>query len=155
MNNSFYCCLFFVTGLRSYGDVEGHAVVLVRCEPSCLKFMNSWGQYWGDGGFFRIQNSDVLSDMKFFDVQWEENELEPNEKEAFKREGVNKAGWISQTFSSLNELDYECPECQGVSKVGDYAGNLLEAKCPKCRRLFKPDHEGVMQSLYISSRDFA
>ena len=153
--NHFIVLFIFIIGLSSNGDVIGHAVVLVRCEPSCLKFMNSWGQKWGDGGFFRIQNSDVLHEMKFFDVFWKEDDLYPSEKEAFRRKGVNKAESISQTFSSLNELDYECPKCHHVSKVGAYSGNLLEAKCPKCKRLFKPDHEGVMQSLYISSRDFA
>lgn len=116
--------------------------------------MNSWGQDWGDGGFFRIQNASVLREMKFFDVYWDEDNLYPSEKEAFKRKGADEAKNISQTFSSINELDYECPKCYCVSKIGDYAGNVLEAKCPKCRKSFKPDHEGLMQSLYISSRDY-
>ena len=128
----------------------GHAVVLVRCEPSCLKFMNSWGQDWGDGGFFRIENSKVFPDMKFYDV----DVLTPSKKETLTRKGTDEAKKISQTFSSINELDYECPECQQVSRVGDYAGNLLAAQCPKCQKVFKPSHEGVMQSLYTSFRNF-
>ena len=116
--------------------------------------MNSWGQHWGDAGFFRIQNASVLPEMQFFDVYWNEDDLHLSEKEAFKNKGVHVASKISQTFSSINELDYECPECHCASKVKDYGGNLLGAKCPKCSKSFKPDHEGVMQSLYISSRDF-
>lgn len=116
--------------------------------------MNSWGDQWGDGGFFHIQNASVLPEMEFFDVYWDEDDLYDSEKEAFRRRGTDKAKELTQTFSSINELDYECPKCHQVSKVGDYVGNLLEAKCPKCQEPFKPDHEGVMQSLYISSRDF-
>ena len=92
--------------------------------------------------------------MEFFDVYWNEDDLNSSEKKAFKKKGANEAKKISQTFASINELDYECPECHHISKVGDYAGNLLETKCPQCRKSFKPDHEGVIQSLYISSRDF-
>ena len=146
--------LFNYIGLNSYDDVAAHAVVLVRCEPNCLKFMNSWGQHWRDGGFFRIQNADVLPEMEFFDVYWSEDDLYSSEKKAFKKKGANEAKKISQTFASINELDYECPKCHHISKVGDYAGNLLEAKCPYCRKSFEPDQEGVKQSLYISSRDY-
>ena len=101
-------CLHLAVGLSGYSRVVGHAVVLVRCEPSCLKFMNSWGQDWGDGGFFRIENSKVLPKMKFYDV----DVLIPNKKEDLRRKGIDKAKEVSQTFSSINELDYECPECQ-------------------------------------------
>lgn len=155
MSCIFHCSvLYLIVDPRSYGHPMGHAVVLVRCEPYCLKFMNSWGQDRGDGGFFCVQNATVLPKMEFFDVYWDEDDLYPSEKEAFIWRGADEAKWISQTFSSLNELDYECPKCYWVSKVGDYTGTVLEAQCPLCRNLFKPDHEGVMQSLYISSRDF-
>ena len=50
----------FYTDPKRKPDPGGHAVVLVRCEPNCLMFMNSWGQKWGDRGFFCIKNAKVL-----------------------------------------------------------------------------------------------
>ena len=133
-------------------DPAGHAVVLVRCEPDCLIFMNSWGQKWGDRGFFRIKNAEVLPNMRFFDIFWKECDLQPREKEAFKQKGTDIAKDISQDLVTIYNLDYECPKCKKTSKVRDYTGHLLEAKCPKCHAQFKPDHVGVMQSLYLNSR---
>ena len=90
-------------------DRRGHAVVLMRCEPNCLMFMNSWGQSWGDRGFFRIKNAKVL-DMEFFDVYWRDDDLLPIEKEAFKQKGTDIAKEISQDLTSIYNLDYECPK---------------------------------------------
>lgn len=126
-------------------------MVLVRCEPNCLIFMNSWGQKWGDGGFFRVKNAQVLPDMKFFDVYWNECDLKPSEIEAFKQKGTDVAKDITQDLMSVYNLDYECPKCKSASKVKDYTGHLLEAQCPKCHKRFKPDNDGIMQSLYMNS----
>ena len=60
--------------------VGGHAVVLIRCHPNCLVFMNSWGQEFADGGFFQVQDEKVLHNMEFFDIYWEEDDLTPSEK---------------------------------------------------------------------------
>ena len=113
--------------------------------------MNSWGQDFGDGGFFRVKNAQVLPDMRFFDVYWNECDLQPSEIEAFKQEGTDVAKEITQDLTSVYGLDYECPKCKNTSKVKDYTGHLLEALCPKCHKLFKPDNDGIMQSLYLNS----
>jgi hypothetical protein len=31
-----------------------HAVILVEYGKDYLRFMNSWGTKWGDGGFFKV-----------------------------------------------------------------------------------------------------
>ena len=41
----------------------GHAVVLISIEENCLAFLNSWGNSWGDKGYFRIENENVLDEM--------------------------------------------------------------------------------------------
>ncbi len=41
--------------------------------------MNSWGSQWGEGGFFKIENADVLDEMKFYDVFWYLSDLMPQE----------------------------------------------------------------------------
>jgi len=146
LNNQFY------TDPKRKPDPGGHVVVLMRCEPNCLMFMNSWGDEWGDRGFFRIKNAEVLPKMRFFDVYWEEYDLLPSEIQAFKQEGTDVAKNISQDLTSVYNLDYKCPKCDGISKVKDYIGDLLEAKCPICHMEFEPDHVGIMQSLYLSSK---
>ena len=36
------------------------AVVLTRYDAESLRLMNSWGEGFADGGFFRVQKADVL-----------------------------------------------------------------------------------------------
>ena len=57
------CFLYIAKGLSQI--LRGHAVVLIRCHPNCLVFMNSWGQKFADGGFFRVRDGTVLHDMEF------------------------------------------------------------------------------------------
>ncbi len=45
----------------------GHAVFLVGYDDSqqCFKVKNSWGTWWGEGGYFRIAYNDATDDIKF------------------------------------------------------------------------------------------
>lgn len=129
----------------------GHAVVLMRCDPHCLTFMNSWGQNFADGGFFRVKDQAVLNETKFYDVYWTENDLKENEKEAYKRKCAERAKQLSDTFPSTKELPYECPKCHNKSKVKEYLGHVLEAQCPTCHEKFVPTNEAILQSLYSNS----
>lgn len=128
-------------------------MVLVGCAPECLTFMNSWGQGFADGGFFRVENQSVLNDTKFYDVYWTENDMKRSEKEAFKREGTKRAKELLQTFPCIQDLSYECPKCNRKSKVGEFSGHILEAECPKCRQNFKPTNKELMQSLYTQTHN--
>ena len=58
-----------------YDTAGGHAVVLVEIEENCLKFLNSWGKDFGDNGYFRIENENVLDKIKFMDIFWYESDL--------------------------------------------------------------------------------
>lgn len=69
------------SGYEEPGDAS-HAVSLVGYEEdplsslflnslgtgTCLLFLNSWGRNWGDKGYFRIQDVNVLPKFEIFDV---------------------------------------------------------------------------------------
>lgn len=114
--------------------------------------MNSWGQNFADGGFFRVEDEKVLHDMEFFDVYWNEKDLTSNEIGAFERRGVEKLKGLVGKFKSVHELPYACPHCKRESKVNEFTGHHLEAKCQKCLWTFKPDAPGILESLYLQSR---
>ncbi|QTA89304.1 C1 family peptidase [Desulfonema magnum] len=46
---------------------NGHAVLLVGYDDTqqCFKVKNSWGDWWGENGYFRIAYDDVTDDVKF------------------------------------------------------------------------------------------
>ena len=129
-------------------ELGGHAVVLIRCDPKCLTFMNSWDTDWGDGGFFRVKDQTVLQNTTFFDVYWNEDELKPSEIQAYEKECTERAKELLHTFPSIQELRHKCPKCSQWSKVDEYFGHILEAKCPRCHEKFKPTNEEILQSLY-------
>ena len=114
--------------------------------------MNSWGDKFADGGFFRVQDEKVLHNMQFYDVYWEEDDLTTSEKEAFEKKGVDEWKEFLKKYKSIQELSYTCPHCKKESKVDEFTGHHLKAKCPKCWETFKPDGPGILESLYLYSR---
>ena len=114
--------------------------------------MNSWGDNFADGGFFRIKDAKVLHDMKFFDVYWEEKDLTQRERTAFDEEGVHKWQEFLKKYKSIQELPYKCPHCKEESRVDEFTGHHLAAQCPKCSQVFKPTGPGILESLYLYSR---
>ena len=115
----------------------GHAVVLTSFNGEHLRLLNSMGPHWGDNGFFKVQNADVLG-FKFYDVYWEIEDLNEKEKTSFKELGSKRAKWLMETLPSLQRDDYtvKCPRCQQDSPVKNFTGNLSSAKCPKCDKEF-------------------
>ena len=113
--------------------------------------MNSWGQKFANGGFFSVENEDVLRGMKFYDVYWLETELKQSEKEAYDRECSKKCGELAQTFPSIIDLPFVCPECNHESLIREFSGQALNAECPKCCQSFKPTNKQLIESLYIQA----
>ena len=140
--------LFLVDGSNK---PAGHAVVLIRCSPDRLVFMNSWGQGWADGGFFSVKDSEVLNNVKFFDVYWTEEDLTQGEKEAYRNQGIERAKKLAEQFPSINDLLVECPRCKQRPRVGEIEGDLTEAVCPRCGNKFRPTNEDLVKSLYLRS----
>ena len=145
---------------RSYLDSKhvstskagGHAVVLTSYDADSLRLMNSWGDDWADQGFFRVQNSDVLG-LKFVDVFWTSNDLSKKEKKAYEQHGAEVAGKLLKSLKGLQVVKYKCPLCAVESKVVDFSGHLLKAKCPACGGTFNANKEGgdVALNLYLMS----
>ena len=126
-------------------------MVLIRCSPECLVFMNSWGQDWADGGFFRVKDASVLNNMKFFDVYWIKKDLTQGEKKAYEVRALEKAEQLHKQYPSVDDLIFQCPLCNQNSRVGSYEGNFLEAKCPRCKDIFKPKNEDLAKTLYLKN----
>ena len=116
----------------------GHAVVLTSFNSEYLRLLDSRGSDWADSGFIKVQNADVLG-FKFYDVYWEIEDLNEKEKTSFKELGSKRAKWLMETLPSLQRDDYtvKCPICRVDSPVKDFTGNLLQAKCPKCKKAFE------------------
>ena len=131
---------------------RGHAVVLTSYDADSFRLMNSWKADWADHGFFRVQKSDVLG-LNFFDVFWTEGDLTENEKKAYEQHGADVAAKLLKSLKGLQEVKYKCPSCAVESKVVDFSGHLLKAKCPACGRTFNASEEGgdLALNLYLTS----
>ena len=127
-----------------------HAAVLTSFDSQGLRLMNSKGDNWGDGGFFRISNAGVL-DLKFFDVNTAY--LTPSEKAASELHGPEVARQLIARLKGLQVAQYVCPKCHRSSSLGDFTGHALETKCPKCTSKFRFDRSGedLALNLYLLS----
>ena len=59
-----------------------HSVVLTHISKNYLKFLNSWGTDWGDNGYFKVENANVLN-CEFIDIYWELDDLDKNDKDNY------------------------------------------------------------------------
>ena len=133
----------------SSSELEGHAVVLTSFNSECLTFMNSWGQNWGDNGFFRVQNAEVLQ-LKFIDVYWTLNDLTEREKEYYRKHGPEVAAKLMKSLKGLQNAEYTCPKCEQTSLVTEFEGTLSKVRCPKCSHEFSTsDNAGNILALNV------
>ena len=132
-------------------DLSGHAVVLTSYNSKCLTFMNSWGEDWGEKGFFKVQNAEVLGDqLKFFDVYWKLKDLSKEEKEYYDKHGSEVATKLMNSLKGLQKAEYTCPECGQTSLVTEFEGTLSKVRCPKCSREFSSyDNAGNILALNV------
>ncbi|VUC21636.1 unnamed protein product [Clonostachys rosea] len=139
---------------RSAPASGGHAVVLTRCEPNSLTFLNSWGKEWGDEGSFGIEDHKVLeldaegAQMSFYDVFWVEDDLSDAEKEAFDAKVNKRLREEAMNHPGLLELEARCPNCHQNSLIVDFKGSIRESVCPRCSEAFKPESFHLLQALY-------
>lgn len=140
-------------------DGGGHAVVLVKCAPNSLTFLNSWGHQWGDNGSFSIEDHTVLeargapdwARMQFYDVYWYENDLTAGERQAYAAKVDEEVRARVAQHPSVLELEMQCPKCKGNAPVADVTGSIREAVCPLCRQAFKPEPGHLVQAIYAKA----
>lgn len=66
-------------------DGGGHAVVITKYSLDCFTVLNSWGDLWGDNGFFKIKDFSVFYQFKCFDVYFTLNDLTQYEKDEYQK----------------------------------------------------------------------
>jgi len=149
----------------------GHAVLLIEVGENYLKFLNSWGSNFADGGTFKVQNINVLTSIngiepKFYDIFFYEKDLIKEETEFyaknidFIREYLSSFDNISieEIKNHLNNLYdslYTCNNCTINLKLDEFKiykkNGLYEMKCPVCN--LSSVAEGVLREFLIL-RDF-
>ena len=111
----------------------GHSVLLIEIgkegERKYLRFLNSWGIDWADGGTFKVESIDVLTEYKkdntgnnpvLYDIFFYENELTSEEKAYyynnidFVRELLSDKNFelIKARMNHLYMSLYECNNCK-------------------------------------------
>lgn len=115
-----------ISQTAGHEKLAGHAVVLTSFNSECLRLMNSWGTNWGNHGFFRVVNADVLN----FDVFWYESDLSSSERDYYKNHGPEVAKNLIKNLKGLQSAVYKYPKCEQSSKVTEFTGILSEAICP-------------------------
>ena len=130
-------------------QLQNHAVFLVRVEPDCLVFANSWGEQWGDNGFFRVKNQKVLR-MQFYHIWFDETQLDPKDKDGYQQYCHKEARRIVTNHipSEAIHVPYKCPCCGCNIPINQYKGTFIRGVCPKCQSSFAPTDKTLIRSLY-------
>ena len=123
----------------------GHAVVLIAIEKNCLVFLNSYGEGFGDKGYFRVENSNVLH-IRYYDIYWDESCLTKKEKDYYYNihlEIVRKTcKYLMSTKDKIEELknkNFDCLNCSNKIKYDKFTCEALNIQCPICLKEFDED----------------
>ena len=80
---------------------DGHSVLLIEIKGNYLRFLNSWGSDWEDGGTFKLENASILKPYnteelpKFYDIFFYENELSSEEQIFYLKNIANIRGLLN------------------------------------------------------------
>ena len=118
---------------------ERHAVLLTSFTSKFLRFMNSWGTEWGDGGFFKIENSETLREMSFIKIYVDKKRLLTKERNYAALHGGKKAATFLKNLQGLKRSQHTCPFCERSSRVSEFKGVMFHGRCPKCNKKFTLD----------------
>ena len=121
---------------QSDDEDERHAVVLTSFTSKFLRLMNSWGTEWGDGGFFKIKNSETLREMTFIKIYVDKKRLLTKERNYAALHGGKKAATFLKNLQGLKLSQHTCPSCKLSSRVSEFKGVMFHGRCPKCNEQF-------------------
>ena len=137
-------------------NITGHAVVLISAKNGYLRFLNSWGKYFGDHGFFSIENSNVLRQMEFYEIYIDENDLNEKEKsihEEFIKKLSVKYFKNSEKYNKLleEEIECDCPnqKCHKPKKIKEFKGSFDTVKCPICKQSYQTKNAKIIEKLFF------
>ena len=155
-------------GFNNEEEISGHAVVLIAIEENSLLFLNSWGKDFGDNGFFRIADENVLRKLEFMDIFWDENTLTSEEKDYYNNHFIKYIRetntFLTQSNLSIKDLenlkekcylckknsyfkDYELIDIHKHKKNDDIDYRKIKIKCPICKQ--KLEQEKISSELNI------
>ena len=98
--------------------------------------MDCEGTKWGDNGLFRVENAEVLGPIYFWDVYWDLDDLEEEEKERYLKSSSEAAKKLIELLKGLKRAKHTCPKCGQRSLVTKFSGTLSKVRCPKCFQKF-------------------
>jgi len=141
---------------RSLPSGGGHAVVLSKCDPRSLTFLNSWGHQWGKDGSFSVEDHTVLeldgtseaTHVCFYDVYWLESDLTAAEQQAYNVKVDEALRARAEQHPSILELEARCPHCCNNAPIADFTGSIRQTVCPLCHQSFEPEPGHLIQALY-------
>jgi len=94
-----------IIGIRQKDEkLLGHAVVLTQIFKDHLYFLNSYGPNWGDNGFFRVENAEVLN-AKFIEIYIEPQKYTDDQKKDYNIFNNNIKNNLSEFLFEDNYID--------------------------------------------------
>ena len=94
-----------IIGIRQKDEkLLGHAVVLTQIFKDHLYFLNSYGPNWGDNGFFRVENAEVLN-AKFIEIYIEPQKYTDDQKKDYNIFNNNIKNNLSKFLFEDNYID--------------------------------------------------
>ena len=152
----------------------GHVVVLTSIEENNLVFLNSWGPSFGDKGYFRIENENVLDSMKFMDVFFLKSDLKKEEIDYYEKYHLNfikqSSKFLTENNISIKDLENKNEKCykchysnsfkkfklkiiQNHKKNDDNDYRTMKVICPKCGKELELSKISNELSLYLYIED--
>ena len=155
---------------KNDNDISGHAVVLIAVEENSLLFLNSWGKNFGDKGYFRISDENVLHELKFMDIFWEEDDLTSGEKDYYNNYFLNYIRktntFLTESNLSIKDLEnkkekcylckkdsffkyYELIDVHKHRKNDDIDYREINVRCPICKKKLSQEKISSELNIYL------
>ena len=141
-------------GCENESNFFGHSVLLIEVTKKYLRFLNSYGANWADGGTFKVINGNILkpynsnNNPHYYGIFFSEKDLTEEEKEYYAKNNeilrklINIYGEMSikSIRNHINYLNYRRDKCNICNKTvfslelkSYISEGLYYVKCPLCK----------------------